>query len=85
MLYLLNPRVAEIDVLLQSGAAVREVARVTGVPRSNLARHRLHIAPASRPFGVIEGLSDPLGAPDPLSEAIKLAEQAKTPGSGCAA
>jgi hypothetical protein len=78
-----NPRVAEVNTLLQANAPVRHVARLTGIPRSNLARHAAHIAPASRPFGVIRGRHDPDGPADgpadPLAEAFKLAEQARTP------
>ncbi len=74
-----NPRVAEVNTLLQANAPVRQVARLTGIPRTNLTRHARHIAPASRPFGVIRGRDDPDGPADPLAEAFKLAEQARTP------
>jgi hypothetical protein len=74
-----NPQVNEVDVLLGSGTAVRQVARMFGIPRTNLARHARHVAPTSAPFGVIHGGDGPPGPPDPLAEAFLLAERARTP------
>jgi hypothetical protein len=72
------PQVAAVDALLGSGSSVRSVARLHGLARTTVARHRGHIAPTSRPFTVIRGQDHP-GTPDPLAEAFLLAERAKTP------
>jgi hypothetical protein len=74
-----SPQVNEVDVLLGSGSSIRKVARIHGIPRTTLARHARHIAPASTPFGVIRGTDGPSGPPDPLAEALLLAERARTP------
>jgi hypothetical protein len=73
------PQVAEVDTLLATGTSVRKVARMFGIPRTNLARHARHVAPTSAPFGVIPGGDGPSGPPDPLAEAFLLAERARTP------
>jgi hypothetical protein len=72
-------QVNEVDALLGSGSSVRSVARLYGLSRTTVGRHRSHIAPTSRPFAVIHGQTDPHGRPDPLAEAFLLAERAKTP------
>jgi len=74
-----NEQVSEVDALLGSGSSIRQVARLTGVPRSNLARHKTHLAPTSTPFALIRGDGGPDGPADPLTEAFKLAERARTP------
>jgi hypothetical protein len=74
-----NPLVSEVDVLLATGSSVRKVARMYAIPRTNLGRHKAHVAPASRPFAVIDTNDGPPGPGDPLSEAILLAERARTP------
>lgn len=74
-----NPQVAQIDALLTSGSSVRAVARIHGLARSTVARHRGHISAATARLAVIQGQRDPPGPPDPLSEAFALAEKARTP------
>jgi hypothetical protein len=74
-----NEQVSEVDALLGSGSSIRQVARLTGVPRSNLARHKRHLAPTSGPFALIRGDGGPDGPADPLAEAFTLAERARTP------
>lgn len=74
-----NAQVAQIDALLTSGSSVRAVARIHGLARSTVARHRGHISAARARLAVIQGQGDPLGPPDPLSEAFALAERARTP------
>jgi hypothetical protein len=73
------PQVSDVDVLLSTGTSIRKVSQVYGLARSTVARHRTHIAAASAPFAVIHGQGDPGGTPDPLAEAFKLAERARTP------
>lgn len=79
----LKPQVNEVNTLLASGTSVRQVARMFGLPRSNLARHRLHIAPTSTRFGLTEGGARSPGPSDPLPEAFTLAERARTPRDAC--
>jgi hypothetical protein len=74
-----NAQVSAIDALLSSGTPTRQVARMYSLSRTTLARHREHLAPTSNPFAVIRGDAGPSGPPDPLSEAIALAERARTP------
>jgi hypothetical protein len=73
------PQVAEIDALLTSGSAVRQVARIYGLPRTTLGRHSQHMAPTGKKFAVIRGQDGPTGPPDPLVEALALAGRARTP------
>jgi len=74
-----NPHVSEVDVLLATGSSVRKVARMFPIPRTNLGRHKAHVVPGPRPFAVIDTNDGPPGPGDPLSEAILLAERARTP------
>jgi hypothetical protein len=74
-----NPQVSEVDLLLSTGTSVRQVARLTGIPRTTLGRHAVHIAPTSRKLGLIPGQAGPDGPADPLAEALLLAEKARTP------
>jgi hypothetical protein len=73
------PQVTELDLLLATGTSIRKASQLYGLARSTVARHRVHIAAASAPFGLIHGQGDPHGTPDPLSEAFLLAERARTP------
>jgi hypothetical protein len=59
-----NEHVSEVDALLGSGSSIRQVARLTGVPRSNLARHKIHLAATSTPFALIRGDGGPDGPAD---------------------
>jgi hypothetical protein len=72
-------QVSEVDTLLASGSSIRKVSHMYGLARSTVARHRRHVAPASKPFGLIDGGDVPRGTPDPLAEAFLLAERARTP------
>jgi hypothetical protein len=72
-------QVAEVDVLLATRTPVRQVARMFGLSRTTVGRHREHIAPTSKPFAVIRATDGPPGPPDPLAEAFLLAERARTP------
>jgi hypothetical protein len=74
-----NLQVTAVNVLLASGSSVRQVARVTGIPRTTLARHREHVPEATRPLGLIRAVSGPNEPADPLAEAFLLAERARTP------
>lgn len=70
--------VSQVDALLRSGTPVREVARLTGIPRSNVARHREHVEPSERRLGLV-----PPGPPepdrvDPLDEALAILSRATT-------
>jgi hypothetical protein len=58
---------------------VRSVARLYDLARTTLGRHAAHATPTSRRLAVIEGTGGPDGPADPLSEAFKLGERAKTP------
>lgn len=74
-----NAQVTEVNVLLASGSPIRQVARMFGLARSTVGRHAAHVAPTSKPFGLIRTGDVPLGPPDPLAEALLLAERARTP------
>lgn len=74
-----NPQVSEVDVLLASGTSIRGVARMYGLARTTLARHREHVAPLDQKFGVIRAPVGPPGSGDPLEEAFALAERSRTP------
>jgi hypothetical protein len=73
------PQVKEVDVLLASGTSMREVARLYGFSRTTVARHRQHVPPPRTRFGVIANEAGPDGSADPLTEALLLAERARTP------
>lgn len=73
------PQVNEVDRLLASGTSARKVARLYGLARTTVGRHRAHVAPTSRKFAVIETTDGPSGPGDPLAEAFLLAEKARTP------
>lgn len=76
-----NPQVSEVDVLLSTGTSIRKVSQLYGLSRSTLVRHKAHLQPTGSKFGVIrgEGGPDGPGDSDPLSEALLLAERARTP------
>ncbi|MBA3737498.1 MAG: hypothetical protein H0W97_02925 [Actinobacteria bacterium] len=73
------PQVSEVDTLLASGSSIRSVSQMYGLARSTLARHRQHVEPLPTRFGVIEGQAGAMEPGDPLSEALLLAERARTP------
>jgi hypothetical protein len=72
------PQVSEVDMLLASGTSIRKVSQMFGLARSTVARHRAHIAPASKKFAALRGQDDPLGPTDPVGEAFLLAGRATT-------
>jgi len=74
-----SARVGEVDILLGSGAPTRQVARLTGFPRTTLARHREHVQITGSRLALIRGEAGPLGPGDPLAEAFALAGRARTP------
>jgi hypothetical protein len=55
------------------------VARIYGIARTTLARHRAHVVPTSTPLAAIRTEDGPDGPADPLAEAFLLAEKARTP------
>jgi hypothetical protein len=73
-----NPQVTIIDSLLSTGSSVRSVAHLYGVARTTLGRHACHVLPSKKRFAAIGGTVGPSGPGDPLSEAFRLAEHAKT-------
>jgi hypothetical protein len=74
-----NPQVSEVDALLGTGTSIRGVARMYGLARSTVARHRDHVAPGQHRFALIRAQGAPDGPPDPLAEAFALAERSRTP------
>jgi len=73
------PQASDVDALLGSGSSVRSVARLYGLSRTTLGRHKAHLAPTSAPFALIRGEGGPDGPTDPLAEALGLAARARTP------
>jgi hypothetical protein len=69
------------ETLLATGSSYRSVARLTGLNRASLGRHaREHTQPASRRLAIVPGPPESLDAVavDPMREALKLLERAKT-------
>jgi hypothetical protein len=74
-----SPQLAQVNALLESGTSIREVARVTSIPRSTLGRHDQHRAPTSAGIALIPVTVGPTERADPLGESFALAERARTP------
>lgn len=76
-----SPARTQAETLLTAGGSYRGVARVTRLNRASLARHhREHVQPASRRLAVVPGMPESAhtAAVDPMREALKLLERAKT-------
>jgi hypothetical protein len=73
-----DPQVATVNALIASGTPIRALARMTGIPRSSLARHAEHVPPADRPLGLIPLRLADHGRVDPLAAALELVERAGT-------
>ena len=72
-------QVEALNTLLSTGTSARRAAQMYGLARSSVTRHAKHVAPASTPLKLIRASDDPSGLADPLSEALVLAERARTP------
>ena len=72
------PAVSRINALLGSGTPVRQVARLTGVPRSTLARHAEHVRPLERRLGLVPPGPPGLDRVDVLAEALSLLQRSRT-------
>jgi hypothetical protein len=73
-----NPQVERVNALIASGTPIRQLARMTAIPRTSLARHAQHVPPADRPLGLVPAPPEDLGRVDPLAAAFELAERAHT-------
>ena len=73
-----SPQVERVNALLLAGDSIRGVSRITGIPRSSLARHAAHIAPVDRRPRIVPPAPIDLAPVDPLAEALALAERATT-------
>jgi hypothetical protein len=76
-----SPQVKKVDTLLGTGSSLRQVARISEIPRSTLARHRAHVQVRPSRLALIrtEAGPDGTGGPlDPLTEALALAQRART-------
>jgi hypothetical protein len=57
---------------------VRSVARMFGIPRSSLARHREHVRPLERRLGLLPPGPPGLDRVDVLAEALSLLQRSRT-------
>jgi hypothetical protein len=75
-----SPARERLETLLETGSSYRAVERLEGVRRASLARHhQQHMQPASRHLAVVPGVPEAdTTAVDPMREAVKLFERAKT-------
>ena len=70
-----QPFVADLDIALQAGTSTREAARVFGIPRATLDRHRAHVVVGQAPLSGPLGDSPPgkhLAAAEELIAAVKV-------------
>jgi hypothetical protein len=73
-----NPQVERVNALIAAGTPIRQLARMTGIPRTSLARHATHVPPADRPLGLVPAPPDDPSRVDPLAAALELADRAHT-------
>jgi transposase-like protein len=73
-----HPAVSQINVALAAGSSVRSVARMFGIPRSSLARHREHVRPLERRLGLLPPGPPGLDRVDVLAEALSLLQRSRT-------
>lgn len=73
-----------VDTLLGAGSSLRDVARISGIPRTTLARHRQHAQVTASKLALIRTGDVPgwPGGPlDPLAEALALSKRARPTAS----
>jgi hypothetical protein len=76
-----NPQVKMVDALLGTGGSLREVSRITGIPKSTLSRHKAHARLTPSKLALIRTADVPTGPGgplDPLAEALALSKRAST-------
>jgi hypothetical protein len=71
-----NPQVER--ALIASGTPIRQLARMTGLARSSLARDSQHVPPADRKLGLVPAPPPEDPRVDPLAEGLALLEGART-------
>jgi len=76
-----SPQVRTVDTLLGTGSSLREVARISGIPRTTLARHKAHAQVTASKLALIRNEDVPGGSGgplDPLAAALVLSKRART-------
>ena len=74
-----SPAGSHVEALISSGTSIRAVARLTGLGRGAVARHRDHTQPAKPRLALLPETPEERGAAvDPIAAALELVRSAKT-------